>query len=218
LNADVGSVATIMEQEVRRASASKRALSGLVRPVRHSPDRWGIAIALWVGATVHDNLGHAEEPMDMTKAVEAEIPCLQRYAHKLMRNHAAAEELVQECVVRGLSKQHLWREDTNLRAWLCTILHNQYVNEIRRVVREGTIVELCDADEELALPPAQDKVLELRDVRRALATLTDGQRDAVILIGLDGWSYERVAKAAGVPVGTIRSRLSRGRDRIKLAA
>jgi RNA polymerase sigma-70 factor (ECF subfamily) len=156
--------------------------------------------------------------MDFDRRVEAEIPCLQRYAHKLMRNHAAAEELVQECVVRGLSKRHLWREGSNLRAWLCTIMHNQYVNEIRRMVREGTIVELSEVDEQLAHPPPQDKVLELRDVRRAFTTLTDGQRDAVIRIGLDGWSYERVAKAADLPVGTIRSRLSRGRDRLKAAA
>lgn len=156
--------------------------------------------------------------MDMNKAVEAEIPCLRRYAHKLMRDHAAAEELVQECVLRGLSKQHLWREGTNLRAWLCTILHNQYVNEIRRTVKEGTVVELSEVDEQLARPPAQDKVLEWRDVRRALGQLTEGQRQAVVLIGLDGWSYDRVAEVTGVPVGTIRSRLSRGRDRLKLAA
>jgi RNA polymerase sigma-70 factor (ECF subfamily) len=161
---------------------------------------------------------HAEKPMDMNRAVEAEIPCLRRYAHKLTWDHAAAEELVQECVLRALSKQHLWREGTNLRAWLCTILHNQYVNEIRRIVREGTVVELSAVDEQLAHPPAQDKVLELRDVRRTLAKLSEGQRDAVILIGLDGWSYGRVAKAAGLPIGTIRSRLSRGRDRLRLAA
>jgi RNA polymerase sigma-70 factor (ECF subfamily) len=155
--------------------------------------------------------------MDFDRRVEAEIPCLQRYAHKLMRNHAAAEELVQECVLRGLSKRHLWREGTNLRAWLCTIMHNQYVNEIRRAVREGTTVELSEVYEQLARPPVQDTVLELRDVRRAFTQLTHGQRDAVLLIGLDGWTYERAAKAAGRPVGTIRSRLSRGRNQLKLA-
>jgi RNA polymerase sigma-70 factor, ECF subfamily len=169
-------------------------------------------------AAIGQSTEHVEEPMDMTKALEAEIPCLRRYAHKLMRDHAAAEELVQECVVRGLSKQHLWREGSNLRAWLCTILHNQYVNEIRRIVREGSVVELSAVDEQLAHPPAQDKVLEWRDVRRALAKLRKEQRDAVILIGLDGWSYERVAKAAGLPVGTVRSRLSRGRERLRMAA
>jgi RNA polymerase sigma-70 factor (ECF subfamily) len=156
--------------------------------------------------------------MDMNRAVEAEVSCLRRYALKLVRNSAAAEELVQECVVRGLSKQHLWREGSNLRAWLCTILHNQYVNEIRRAVREGIAVELSEVDEQLAQPPQQDKTLQWRDACRAFAELTDGQRDAVLLIGLDGWSYERVAKRAGVPVGTIRSRLSRGRDRLRQAA
>lgn len=156
--------------------------------------------------------------MNMNQAVEAEIPCLQRYAHKLARDHASAEELVQEGVLRALSKQHLWREGTSLRAWLFTILHNQFVNEIRRTAREGTAVELCEVDAQLASPPTQDKLLELRDVCRALATLTNGQRDAVIRVGIDGWTYERVAKATGLPVGTIRSRLSRARDRLTAAA
>jgi RNA polymerase sigma-70 factor, ECF subfamily len=156
--------------------------------------------------------------MEMNKAVEAEIPCLRRYAHKLVRNHAAAEELVQECVVRSLSKQHLWREGSNLRAWLCTILHNLYVNEIRRIVREGIVVELSEVGEQLARPPEQENVLAWRDVRRALSDLTRGQREAVIRIGLDGWSYERTAEVAGVPIGTVRSRLSRGRERLRMAA
>jgi RNA polymerase sigma-70 factor (ECF subfamily) len=155
---------------------------------------------------------------DIRQAVETEIPCLQRYALKLTRDGRAAEDLVQECLVRALGKQHLWREDSNLRAWLCTILHNLYVNDIRRAVRTGTVVELGEVEEQLVDPPAQEKVLALRDINRALAGLTDGQRDAVILIGLDGWSYERVAKAAGLPIGTICSRLRRGRDRLKLAA
>jgi len=156
--------------------------------------------------------------MDISRAVEAEIPCLRRYALKLTRDHAAAEDLLQECLARGLSKQHLWREDTNLRAWLCTILHHQYVNEIRRSAREGVVLGLSELDEPPARPPTQDMVLELRDVSRAMTTLTEGQRKAILLIGLDGWTYERVAKASGVPVGTVRSRLSRGRGKLKLAA
>jgi RNA polymerase sigma-70 factor (ECF subfamily) len=156
--------------------------------------------------------------MDFDRRVEAEMPCLRRYALKLTGNRTAAEELVQECVVRSLGKQHQWREGSNLRAWLSTILHNQYVNEIRRAMREGIAVELSEVDELLAQPPQQDKTLQWRDTCRAFAELTDGQRDAVLLIGLDGWSYERVAKRAGVPVGTIRSRLSRGRERLRQAA
>jgi RNA polymerase sigma-70 factor, ECF subfamily len=156
--------------------------------------------------------------MDINQAVEAEIPCLRRYARKLTRDHAAAEDLLQECLVRGLSKQHLWRQGTNLRAWLCTILHNYYVNEIRRSVREGVVVELSELSKPLARPPAQDKILEWRDVSRAITELTEEQREAVLLVGLDGWSYERVAEASGVPVGTVRSRVSRGRRKLRLAA
>jgi RNA polymerase sigma-70 factor (ECF subfamily) len=155
---------------------------------------------------------------DIRQAVETEIPVLQRYALKLTRDDRATEDLVQECLVRALGKQHLWCEGSNLRAWLCTILHNLYVDDIRRALRTGTVVELSEVEERLADPPAQEKVLALRDVNRALAGLTDGQRAAVVLIGLDGWSYERFAKATGLPIATIRSRLSRGRDRLKLAA
>ena len=160
----------------------------------------------------------AEKAVGIDRLVAAEIPCLRRFALKLTRDTAAAEELVQECLVRGLDKQHLWRQGTNLRAWLCTILRNQYINEIRRTAREGIAVDLSKVDEQLADPPAQEKGLEWRDVTRVLAQLTKGQREAVVLIGLDGWSYERTAAAAGVPVGTVRSRLSRGRDRLKMAA
>lgn len=154
----------------------------------------------------------------INQAFEAEIPRLRRYALKLTRNSAIAEDLVQECLVRGLEKQHLWQEGTNLRAWLCTILHNQYVNEIRRTRREGSPVELNDTEERLTFTPCQDHRLQLRDMQRALQNLPVPQRAAVLLIGLEGMQYEKVAKAAGVPVGTIRSRLSRGRQKLKSAA
>jgi len=155
---------------------------------------------------------------DISQAFEAEIPCLQRYALKLTRDAALAEDLVQECLVRGLDKQHLWQEGTNLRAWLCTILHNQYVNQIRRSVRERGIAELCEVGGGLTRPPSQDKGLELRDLGRALKKLPATQRTAVLLIGLDGMRYDKAAEVVGVRVGTIRSRLSRGREKLRMAA
>lgn len=155
---------------------------------------------------------------DIRRAVEAEIPSLRRYALKLARDNVLADDLLQECLVRGLGNVHLWREGTNLRAWLCTILHNQYVNEIRRVTRKGTVIELSEVGEMLACPPAQDKSLELRDVSRALQALPKGQRMAVTMIGIDGLGYEKVASMVGVSVGTVRSRLSRGRAKLRLAA
>jgi RNA polymerase sigma-70 factor (ECF subfamily) len=158
------------------------------------------------------------EMTDINRAVEAEIPCLRRYARKLTRDDAAAEDLLQECLVRGLGKHHLWREGTNLRAWLCTILHNLYVNEIRRSVREGVVVELSKLEGKLTRAPTQDKGLELRDLNRALTKLSEGQRAAVILVGLEGLKYEKVAEATGVPIGTVRSRLARGRKKLRMAA
>jgi RNA polymerase sigma-70 factor, ECF subfamily len=155
---------------------------------------------------------------DINRAVEAEIPCLRRYARKLARDDAAAEDLLQECLVRGLDKQHLWREGTNLRGWLCTILHNLYVNEIRRLVREGVPVELSGLEEKLTRAPTQDTRLELRDLDRALTKLTAGQRATVLLIGLEGLEYQKVAETTGVPVGTVRSRLARGRKKLRMAA
>jgi RNA polymerase sigma-70 factor (ECF subfamily) len=155
---------------------------------------------------------------DINRAVEAEIPCLRRYARKLTRDDAAAEDLLQECLVRGLGNQQLWRRGTNLRAWLYTILHNVYVNESHRSVREGVLVELSDLEEKLARASTQETRLELRDVARALTKLTEGQRAAVILIGLEGLQYEKVAETTGVPVGTVRSRLARGRKKLRMAA
>jgi RNA polymerase sigma-70 factor (ECF subfamily) len=155
---------------------------------------------------------------DINKAFEAEIPCLRRYALKLTRDQAAAEELVQESLLRGLAKRHLWQEGTNLRAWLCTILHHQHVNQIRRAVREGVAVELSDVEEKLTRAPSQDHGLQLRDMDRALKNLPEGQRAAVLLIGLEGLGYEKAAQAVGVPVGTLRSRLSRGRQQLRMAA
>jgi RNA polymerase sigma-70 factor, ECF subfamily len=156
--------------------------------------------------------------VDVNLAFEAEIPCLKRYAYKLTRDNAAVEDLVQESLMRGLDKLHLWQEGTNLRAWLCTILHNQYVNQIRRSVREGIAVELSEVKEPLGSAPNQDHGLQVRDLNRALKKLPEGQRAAVLLIGLEGLGYEKVAQVVGVPVGTVRSRLSRGRQKLKMAA
>jgi RNA polymerase sigma-70 factor (ECF subfamily) len=149
---------------------------------------------------------------DFNCALEAEIPRLRRYAHALTRDTIAADDLVQECMVRGIAKQHLWMEGTDLRAWLFTIMHNQFVNTVRRGVREGVVVALLDTEPSLQRAPSQDKSLELRDLDRAMARLPEEQRSVILLVGLEGMSYETVAEMMGIPVGTVRSRLSRGRE------
>jgi RNA polymerase sigma-70 factor (ECF subfamily) len=152
---------------------------------------------------------------DTYSEIEAEIPRLRRYARALTRDVTAADDLVQDCLTRALGKLHLWQRGTDLRAWLFTILHNQYVNYVRRSVREGAAVGLTDSEQLLTCAPQQGHRLELRDLERAIAKLPEEQRSAILLVGLEGMRYEEVATVLDVPVGTIRSRLSRGREALR---
>jgi len=152
---------------------------------------------------------------DIYRRIEAEIPRLRRYARALTRDLSAADDLVQDCLARALSKVHLWQAGTDLRAWLFTILHNQYVNHVRRAVREGAAVGLSETEPMLTSQPNQNKRLELRDLERAIARLPEEQRAVLLLVGLEGMRYEEVAVILDVPVGTIRSRLSRGREMLR---
>ncbi|HZU91946.1 MAG TPA: sigma-70 family RNA polymerase sigma factor [Stellaceae bacterium] len=152
---------------------------------------------------------------DTFRDIEAEIPRLRRYARALTRDLIAADDLVQDCLTRALGKLHLWQEGTDLRAWLFTILHNQYVNHVRRAVREGAAVGLNESEPLLTRAPQQGKRLELRDLERAIAKLPEEQRSVILLVGLEGMRYEEVATVLDVPVGTIRSRLSRGREALR---
>jgi RNA polymerase sigma-70 factor, ECF subfamily len=147
--------------------------------------------------------------------IQAEIPHLRRYARALARDVVAADDLLQEGLARALAKLHLWQEGTNLRAWLCTILHNQHVDEIRRTMRAGRPVELSEAEPLLSRPADQEKRLELRDLDRALARLPEEQRAVILLVGLKGMAYQDAGALLGMPVGTVRSRLSRGRDALR---
>ncbi len=152
---------------------------------------------------------------DICRKIEEEIPRLRRYARALTRDANAADDLVQDCLARALAKMHLWQTGTDLRAWLFTILHNQYVNHVRRAVREGSAVGLSDSEPALTTAPNQGKRLELRDLERAMAKLPEEQRSVLLLVGLEGMRYEEVAAVLDVPVGTIRSRLSRGRELLR---
>jgi len=148
---------------------------------------------------------------DIQQQIETHIPGLRRYARALVRDVAAADDLVQECLTRALAKLHLWHEGSDLRAWLFTILHNQHVNQVRRAIRKGTTVELSEVSPLLSRPADQEKRLELRDLDRALGRLPADQRAVILLIGLEGMPYGDVGAVLGIPIGTVRSRLSRGR-------
>jgi RNA polymerase sigma-70 factor, ECF subfamily len=151
---------------------------------------------------------------DFARLLEEQIPRLRRYARALTRDVNRADDLVQSCLVRAIAKQHLWEPGTNLRAWLFTILHNQHVNDVRHSVREGNTVELEEAPH-LTVQSNAMHVLELRDLERAMGQLPTEQSQVILLVGLEGLAYEEVATVLNLPVGTVRSRLSRGRDQLR---
>jgi RNA polymerase sigma-70 factor, ECF subfamily len=150
---------------------------------------------------------------DICRLIEAEIPKLRRYARALLRDKDRADDLVQDTIVRALKKIHLFQRGTNLRAWLFTMLHNQYVNFIRRTLRQGQTFTVEKVH--LPTPAAQLAGLELRDLERAIQRLPEEQRTMLLLIGLEGMSYEEVAQLCGVPIGTVRSRISRAREALR---
>ena len=152
---------------------------------------------------------------DFARLLEVEIPRLRRYARALTRDMTRADDLVQSCLTRAVAKQHLWQPGTDLRAWLFTILHNQHVNDVRRSVREGVSVAVEEMAPVLTVAPSAMAALQLRDLEAAIAKLPQEQRQVILLVGLEGMRYEEVASILGVPVGTVRSRLSRGRDQLR---
>jgi RNA polymerase sigma-70 factor (ECF subfamily) len=152
---------------------------------------------------------------DFAPMLEAQIPRLRRYARALTRDVSRADDLVQSCLARAVAKQHLWQYGTDLRAWLFTILHNQHVNEVRRSIREGSNVMLEEAPQ-LTVQSNAIPTLQLRDLEAALGRLQPEQRQVILLVGLEGMSYEEVASVLNTPIGTVRSRLSRGRDQLRL--
>jgi RNA polymerase sigma-70 factor (ECF subfamily) len=147
--------------------------------------------------------------------IERIIPNLRRYARSLTHDAVDADDLVQECLTRALGRLHLWKVGTNLRAWLFRILHNEYINQIRRVACQGTAVDWREYESTLTCAPRQIEQLEIRDLLRALTSLPQEQRTAVVMIGLAKGDYYEVASMYKVPVGTIRSRLSRGRKTLR---
>jgi RNA polymerase sigma-70 factor (ECF subfamily) len=150
------------------------------------------------------------------RLLESEIPRMRRYARALTRNTAKSDDLVQSCLLRALEKQHLWQPGSNLRAWLFTILHNQHVNDVRHSLRQGSVGPVEDAEPMWRVEPVADASLQLRDLQRAINTLCHEYREVLLLVGLEGMRYEQVATILDVPVGTVRSRLSRPRTTLLL--
>ena len=150
------------------------------------------------------------------RLIENEIPRLRRYARALTRDSNRADDLVQDTLVRGIAKAHLWQAGTDIRAWLFTIMHNQYVNDIRRTMCEQATVDVEKVASTLVATTDPTASRQLSELDRALGQLSKGQRVVVLLVGLEGMSYDEAAKILRVPIGTVRSRLARAREALRL--
>src|SRR5271166_4309791 len=142
------------------------------------------------------------------------IPNLRAFALSLTRS-PNYDDLVQDTLVKALSNLNHFQPGTNMRAWLFTILRHNFYNEVRyqKYHPAGPLDEVDTST--LATLPAQDKYMEFEDVLKGLGALLPEQREALILIAIEGLSYEEAAAICGCPVGTVKSRLSRARDRLE---
>jgi RNA polymerase sigma-70 factor (ECF subfamily) len=140
------------------------------------------------------------------------IPRLRRYARALAGERAAADDLVQDTLERAWSKLHLFRRGTDLRAWLFTVMHNVYVNQVR-AARPTDALE--DDMPELAQRASQGDGLLVRDLERAISALPEAQREVLLLVALEDLSYEETAQVLGIPIGKVMSRLARAREKLR---
>ena len=141
------------------------------------------------------------------------IPNLRRYARALVGDRDGADDLVQDTLERAVRKFHLWRPG-DLRAWLFSIMHNVFVNQLkaRKIAPEVEIDENA-----LAAPIPTATSLDVLDLERALLALAPEQREVVLLVALEDMTYADVSRALGIPIGTVMSRLSRGREKLRRA-
>lgn len=144
------------------------------------------------------------------------IPALRRYALFLSQDRDRADDLVQECLTRAIANFNRFEQGTNLRAWLIAILRNYYFNnDVRRSGRER---QWASDDEERAhhpvTVPSQTDAIALRELEKAMMALPEEQREVLVLVGAEGMSYEEAAELLSLPIGTVRSRLSRARQRL----
>ena len=141
------------------------------------------------------------------------VPRLRRYARALAGNRDDADDLVQDTLERAWAKAGLWRGVADMRAWLFSIMHNLHVDGVRRPKLHT--VTMDDDTPEVPVAPKQGERLAVLDLQAALDLLPVEQKEIVLLVALEDMAYADVAKALGIPIGTVMSRLSRGRERLR---
>lgn len=150
------------------------------------------------------------------QSVVEHIPALRRYARALTGDAWAADDLVQDTLERACSRWRLWLAGTDLRAWLFTVMHNLFVSQLRAQQRRAKVIQVDDVEADSAAMPAAESSVSLHiDLQRCLMCLPDEQRAALLMATLEDMSYAEIAKIMGVPQGTVMSRLSRARERMR---
>jgi RNA polymerase sigma-70 factor, ECF subfamily len=148
--------------------------------------------------------------------IEAEIPFLRRMVRRWHREAADADDLVQDTLLRALANAHLWQPGSNLRAWLVTIMRNQFLATMARNQRSGESAEIIDISDHRTAAGVEARLI-LRDVERAFRRLPAKQRSAVLLAGIEGQPYSEVARAMGLSVDAVRCHLARAREQLRKA-
>ena len=147
--------------------------------------------------------------------LEQHTPALRRYAYAMVRQHDAADDLVQDCLERAISRWHLRQRDGELKAWLFTILRNLFISGYRQKRRRGPHVTWDDVPDPPAVGGAPDSTTAMRDIFAGLGTLPEDQKSVMLLVGVEDLSYDEAARVLGLPIGTVMSRLSRGRENLR---
>jgi RNA polymerase sigma-70 factor (ECF subfamily) len=146
--------------------------------------------------------------------LEENIPALRRYAWTLLRNQSDADDLVQDCLVRALDHMDQRTSENDMRPWLFSIMHNLCVSRWRRLRFRSSIV-VSDTEADVSVPASQETAAELHAALNGLDQLPEEQRQVLLLVAVEGLEYADVAKILKIPVGTVMSRLSRARDKLR---
>lgn len=150
---------------------------------------------------------------EFLREIEQCIPALRRYAFALLRDTDRADDLVQDCLERAMRKRLLWRRGSSMRAWLFTMLHNVHVNQLRK--RANLRVSVLEDDDWVTHLEPRDADSLMGDIVKCLEKLSEEQRQVLLLVALEGFSYKEVSKILKLPMGTVMSRLSRAREAMK---
>lgn len=152
---------------------------------------------------------------DFRSSFEDHLSGLRRYARSLVGDPCESDDLVQECMLRVLSASHLWPQIQNVRAYLFTVLHHAHVDYRADQRKRMPAAPLEQVEHLFHAQGNQEARLELRDMSRALTALSDEQREIVLLIAIDGLSYDEVSRRLSIPIGTVMSRLFRARETLR---